>query len=267
MLNTNEVAGKVAPLARAGFSAKCIVYCLLGILVFMAAFRLNGQSPSETDKEGVFSFVGRQTGGQVLLGIIALGLLCYSIWRIVQAITDTEDKGTKAKGIVIRLRYLFSGLVYGSLTFFIARRLFAQGGSGGNSKQGLVKEILQKPLGQWVVGILAVGIAAVGIYQIYYGLSEKYKNHVNKAVPSSHRKLLLTSGKIGYVARGVVWLVLGWFFLKAAYQSNSSQAGDSSQVFQFLSTVSYGSVLLAAMGVGLISYGIFNYVRARYEQF
>lgn len=267
MSSTGNVTKHISPLAQAGLIAKCFVYCLLGVLVIMAGFRVNGQAPSETDKEGVFDFVGKQVGGQIILGAIAVGLICYCTWRFIQAFADTENKGKDAEGIVQRGRYIFSGLVYAALTVFLVRRLLFHTGGGGNSKQNLTQAILEKPLGQWIVGIVALGIASVGIYQIYYGLSEKYKNHVQKSVTIKQQKLLLSSGKIGYVARGLVWMILGWIFLKAAYQSNSSKAGGSAEAFQFLSQVAYGSFLLAGLGVGLISYGIFNFVRARYENF
>jgi hypothetical protein len=75
------------------------------------------------------------------------------------------------------------------------------------------------------------------------------------------------AGKIGYVARGIVWLVIGWLFTKAAFHKNSSEAGDTSEAFGFLAEASYGSYLLAGVGLGLICYGIFNFIRVRYETF
>lgn len=267
MSSQQAVANKVTPLAQVGLIAKSIVYCLLGILVFMAAFHLNGQSPSETNKQGVFSFVQRQVGGKILLGLIAAGLMCYCAWRYIQAVLDTEKKGNSAKGLLTRGRYFLSGLLYSALTFYLTKQLFTGRGDNGNSKQSMVEWILEKPLGQWIIGFVAIGFVGVGLYQVYYGLSEKYKQHVDKTVEVKQQRLLLLSGKIGYVARGLVWMVLGWIFFKVAYQSNASSVGGSSEAFQFLSEVSYGSYVLAAVGIGLICFGVFNSVRARYETF
>ncbi len=76
---------------------------------------------------------------------------------------------------------------------------------------------------------------------------------------------MIKAGKIGYVARGIVWIIIGYLFLKAAMQSNPSQAGGSGSAFSFLENSSYGSFLLGAVAVGLICYGIFMFMRARHQ--
>jgi hypothetical protein len=264
MAATTFLTSNIKPIAQAGLTAKGVVYWLLGLLTFMAAFHINGQSVNETDKDGVFDFVNRQAGGQVLLAIIALGLICYCIWRGIQTFGDTEGKGKDGKGIAARARYLFSGLVYGYLAFHVLQLLLSASSGSGDSKQGVAKELLSKPLGQWLVGIAAVTLLGIGIYQVYYGLSEKYRKHVDKA-GGKHTKILLGAGKVGYVARGAVWLLLSFLFFKAAIHANSSEAGDTSKAFGFLESTAYGSYLLAAVGLGLICYGTFNFIRARYE--
>ncbi len=267
MSAVKKVNSYTKQIAQTGLIAKGIVYCLLGLLAFMAAFHINGQSADNTDKAGVFDFVLKQTGGQIVLGIIAAGLLCYTLWRFIQAFADKDHKGSDAKGIATRARYLFSGLVYGYLAVNAGKLLLDKSSGSGDNKQNLTQELLTKPFGQWLVGIVAAILLGVGVYQIYYGLSEKYRKHTQKAGHSTGKEILLSAGKIGYTARGVVWILLAWLFLKAALNANSSEAGDTSKALAFLSEATYGSYLLAAVGMGLICYGTFNFVRARYEKF
>ncbi|WP_439883047.1 DUF1206 domain-containing protein [Pontibacter sp. MBLB2868] len=254
--------------ARFGLTAKGVVYCLVGILAFMAAFELGGSSEQGSDKKGVFQFIENQPFGKWLLGLVALGLACYAIWRFIQGFMDTEDNGTDAKGIGKRIRYIFSGIVYGGLAYLAAKMVFgtsSSGGSGG-SRETLASELLKQPFGQWLAGIVAIGIIATGIYQIYYGLSDKYKKKVRHAgLKHDIEEKMIQMGKIGYVARGVVWIVIGYLFLKAAMQSNPEKAGGSGSAFQFLESSSYGSYLLGAVAIGLVFYGIFMFMRAKYQ--
>ena len=261
-----KTAGWVKPLAITGLVSKGLVYCLLGILAFMAAFEINGQKDDKADKEGVFEFVQERTGGNLILALIAIGLFCYSAWRFMEAIRNHNGK---KKSIGKRLRYLFSGLIYLSLAAFAVKMLSGKKNKqGSNDTQDMVAELLDKPFGQWLVVITALSIAAVGFYQAYYGIAEKYKKHLGGlGSGAGSGKLLLRSGKIGYVSRALVWLLIAFLLLKAAVHSNSKEAGNSGNAFQFLENSPFGSYLLGLLAVGLICYGVFNFIRARYDRF
>ncbi len=56
-----------------GYAAKGIVYAITGILTYMAAFNMGGQ---QTGSKRVMYFLEKQFFGNVLLTLIALGLLC-----------------------------------------------------------------------------------------------------------------------------------------------------------------------------------------------
>lgn len=262
MVNTTTLTKYTA---KAGLTAKGVVYCLLGLLAFMAGFNINGQSTDNADKEGVFDFVHSQSGGKIILTIIALGLICYCVWRIIQVFSksDTEKKKQAAK----KARYTFSALSYGFLAFSIIKKVCSADSGSGDSREGMVEKVLNQPFGQWLIGIVALVFVIVGVYQVYYGLSEKYKKHVDETSIDNNKTALLTSGKIGYTSRGIVWLLIAWLFVKAAINSNSDSAGSTSKALSFLQEAPYGPYLLAVVALGLVCYGTFNFIRARYERF
>ena len=103
----------IVPLARFGFAAKGVVYMIIGVLAVLAAFGDRGEQT--TDSRGALQEVLTQPFGQVLLGVIAVGLFGYAAWRFVQAIFDTENKGSDAKGIFTRIGYAGIGVLYASL--------------------------------------------------------------------------------------------------------------------------------------------------------
>ncbi|GAA4447394.1 DUF1206 domain-containing protein [Nibrella saemangeumensis] len=254
--------------ARFGLTAKGIVYCLVGILAFMAAFELGGNSEQNLNKQGIFQFILEQPFGQVLLALVAVGLICYALWRLTQAFMDTERKGTDAKGIARRIGYAFSGLVYGTLAFYAVKMVLgsSSGSGGGNSRQTLARKLLEQPFGQWLAGAVALGIIGIGIYQIYRAYSGKYLKKIQSSrLPTDKQHLLIQTGKVGYTARGIVWGIIGFLFMKAAINANAQEAGGSSSAFAFLENSSYGSFLLGAVAIGLLCYGIFMFVRAKAE--
>jgi hypothetical protein len=265
LLSTPSQRQWIEGAARTGLVAKGIVYSLIGILTFMAAFEL-GTGDDKGGKSQALKWLQEQPFGQVLLGLTAIGLLCYSIWRFVEAFLDTEDKGSDTKGLLVRGRYAFSGLMYGASTYYAAKLLLGvAGGEGSDTRETIAQKLLEQPFGQWLVGIVAVGVMAVGVYQIYYSISDKHRKKINESkVDNRVKETLLRTGKVGYIARGIVWLLIGYLFLKAAIQSDSSEAGGSDSAFSFLEQ-EYGSWILGVVALGLLCYGIFMFVRARYQ--
>ena len=255
----------IRKIAIAGLIAKGIVYVLLGIFGIMAAFEIGGQSNNDANKAGVFGSIKEFPGGVLLLALLAGGLICYSIWRGVQTFANNRQEETNWTK---KLRHFLSGLVYLSFAITAIQMIFHDTADKKDKNQVLVSQMLDHSYGQWLIGLAALILAAIGIHQIYYGLSEKYRKHVQQL--NLHAKgysLMLRSGKIGYISRGIVWIVIAYLLLQAALHKNSSEAGDMGKAFGFIENSSFGSYLLAALGLGLTAYGIFNFVRARYETF
>ena len=92
-------------LAQFGLLSKGVVYVLLGALAFMAAFELGGTSETDASQSGAFEAVQGASGGTILLAVLTLGLVCYCLWRFIQAFSNGEDKKwTK------RIRYFLAAL-------------------------------------------------------------------------------------------------------------------------------------------------------------
>jgi hypothetical protein len=250
------------PIARIGLVAKGIIYLVLGCLAFMAAFEIGGQEDTAANRKGVFHAIKEAPGGLWLLILLSAGLICYSVWRGIEALSKNNQlKWSK------RLRYLFSGLTYLSVAYTAIRIIGHTSGESGDANQHLATRLMQTMYGQWLLGLLALVMAGTGIYQLWYGLSEKYKKHVQQLGQRAATSMLLYSGKIGYVARGVVWLLIAYLLLQAALHANANEAGDSGKAFLFIENTRFGSYLLGIIGIGLMAYGFFSFIRARYESF
>jgi uncharacterized membrane protein YidH (DUF202 family) len=235
----------------------------------MSAFHIRGQKSENADQTGAFKFIEEQPAGKVILLIVAIGLLCYSIYRFLQTFLDTENKGTKVGGIAKRFTYFFSGVTY-LFVSILAFKIFLdkKDDGGGSAKKDAISQLLQEEYGKWILIVAALIIAGIGIYQIWYGNSEKYRKHIDtQKLNVKASRHLLRAGKVGFIARGIVWLVISFLFYKATMNGEPSQAGSTSSAFSFIQDISYGNYLLAALGLGLILYGVFNFVRAACEKF
>lgn len=250
-------------LARFGFAAKGIVYGLMGLLALLAATGLQGGKT--TDKQEAVHTLQDLPGGPILLGLIALGLLGYIVWRLVQAVRDTEDKGSDAKGIARRVGYAASGLVYAGLAWYAAKLAMssASGSGGASTRQTLTGKVLSWPGGEWIIVLVGLATIGVGLYQMYQAYSGRFHKHVKGSdIPSGQQDKVYRLGQIGYTARGIVLGITGYFFVQAGMQSRASATGDTEQAFDLLASM--GPSVLGIVALGLMAYGLYMLVQAKY---
>jgi len=256
----------IRKIARVGMFAKGVVYVILGVLTAMYAFGSGGQ---KAGKDSALQFVYSQPFGKILLAILAAGLICYVVWRFIQAFRDPENKGEDKSGIGTRIGYAASGVLYGVIAFEAIRMLFSSGGSGGggSQKETIVQMLLGQPFGQILVGIVAAVFFGKAAYQIYRAISGKFAKKVQDSELDYRVKdILRKAGYVGYIARGIVIGIIGYMFLRAAIEANPNEAGGTKQAFDFIqSSSTWGTILLGIIAIGLACYGVFMFVKARYR--
>jgi hypothetical protein len=265
-----HVSAGIKNMARLGHIAKGIVYCLAGTLTAMAAFGLGGE---KTDQKDVFVFVRDQPFGKVLLLLITAGLACFVVWRVAQAIKDPghrHDK-TSPKRIGARLGYAWSGLIYTGFAVAAAKIALGNGhetdsgGIGSNSQDSVVAGLHKMPFGLFVLYAIALGLAVFGLFQIYRAVSGSFmKNIKQTSVAPVKQTFYKRAGQLGYMARGIVFIVVGFLFYRAVSARRSVKTADTEGVYNFLETIPFGSWLLGLVAIGLVAYGIFMFVRAKY---
>lgn len=247
-------------LARLGYGARGIVYGIIGVFAALAATGGGGRT---TDTKGALATLLEQPFGKVLLAIVALGLVGYSAWRLVQSLRDVDGHGSDAKGLAIRGGLLVSAISYAALALFAVQLLLGTGG-GGSSRQDWTARLLAQPAGQWLVGAVGVAVAGAGIAQLIKGWTRRYRRHLK--APAQRMRWIDPISRYGLLARGVVFLIIGGFFMVAAYQADPSEAGGLAQALRALQQQPYGSYLLLAVALGLLAFAVYSFVEAAYRR-
>lgn len=274
----NQAAHHASPwvewLARLGYAAKGVVYVLIGVIAVDAALTA-GSGDQATGGSGALQSIADESWGQIVLGIIAVGLFGYVLWRLVQSLLDPEHKGTDMKGVATRIGYFISGALYATLALEAARLALGSGGGGGGGTGGSgggssashwTSRVFELPMGVWLVGAAGVGIFIFGLYELYKAWTTDFSDRLHiEEIDYHKRQWIQRAGRAGLAARGVVFLLSGVFVVRAALQYDASEAQGLEGALQALERQPYGPWLLGLVALGLIGYGLFQLVKARYR--
>jgi hypothetical protein len=258
-----EAAPWVERLARAGYLARGVVYLVVALLAARAA--LEHRRPAGT--RGAFMEMLRQPLGRAILGVLAVGLLGYAAWRLVQAVLDPERKGTKLKALGKRASYLFTSVVYVGMAAAAAR--LALGGPPQHDQTSAgrwVAPLMRNPLGRWAVLAAGVWIAAYGLWLLYRSVAKEPEKRLDLSrVPPGTQRALKAAGRAGVAARGVVFGVVGGWVVLAAWHARPGEAKMPAGALESVREQPHGRWLLVLVAIGLGAFGCFEIVKARYR--
>lgn len=245
--------GGLEGLTRVGFAARGILYIIIGYVAL--------RTGAAADNGDALNML-RSGAGQFALGLMAIGFLAYGLWRLSEAMIDTEGHGADAKGIAIRLGGAVSGLIHVALSVYSARLAAgdgaqAQSGNGGASEGA--SAALNLPGGEALLTVAAIAIVAAGLFQLVKAAKLGFLKHLDPAI--ARKAWIAWTGRAGYAARGVVFVIVGWFLWSAARHASAAEAAGTGEAMAALP-----AGLRALVATGFVLFGVFSIVEARYRK-
>lgn len=254
-------ASRIEQAARFGYGARGLVHIVIGALALLAAI---GSGGATTDSGGALQTLLAQPLGAFILAFVALGLLAFAAWRLIEATTDAEDRGSDAKGLTLRAAHIVSGLIYIGLAVSAASLVIGSGGGEGDGTRDWTAWLMAQPLGRWLTGLAGLIVVGAGIGML--GTAWKASFRKRLACDAGHERWIIPLGRAGYAARGITLAIIGIFVVTAAYTVDPSQARGLGGALRELQQQPYGWALLAMVALGLTAFGIFGFVQARFRR-
>lgn len=248
-------------LARAGLVSRGVVYLVIGVLAVKLALGDGGKATNQT---GALKTIGSQSFGEALLVLVAIGLAGYALWRLTRAAVghgaEQRDSGSD------RVAALASGIAYGILCV-TAVKIVADAGAGSGTPKEATGGVLDWTGGTVLVAIAGAIMIGVAAYQAYKGLARKFLEDAKTGEMSPGvRKGYTALGVFGHVARAVVFALVGYGLIKAAVDYDPQEAIGLDGALRELANASYGPAVLGIVAVGLVGFGFYSIVDARYRK-
>jgi hypothetical protein len=260
--------GWYAWVARGGLVAKGLSYAVVGAIAIQVAVGERGRA---TSREGALATIAEGGLGKVLLALLAVGFAAYALWRFVSAYAereDDDDASDKAKNWGKRAGYVGRGLIYAALTYSAVKIVAGSGPGQSQSREAKTTTagVFDWPGGRWLIGLIGLAIIGAGVWNAFRGVTKKFEEKWRTGEMSrTERRWGGRVGMAGHLARGVVFTLIGIFLTRAALEYDAREAIGLDGALQKLAQASYGPVLLGVTAVGLICYGLYCLVDARYR--
>lgn len=247
-------------LIRLGYLSKGLVYVLVGVLAIRVAAGLRGGRL--TDHDGALYLILRQPLGNTLLFLIAAGLLTYAAWRIAGAVLGKQAHAFR--GPLDRALTVIRALVYAAVGWKALKLTLGIFG-GDTGADELVREALGWPFGEWFVIAAALGVAWYGLLEIRSALNGRLEEDLD--APALRYRIgewALNVARAGVGARGVILVLFGYGIVHAALTHDPRDAEGMGRSLVILNGLPQGALLLGATAAGLMAYGVYQLLHARY---
>jgi hypothetical protein len=250
-------------LERLGYVVRGVLYAVMGFLALRIALAQSGGKA--TDLSGSLVWLIGNPLGKLVLIVVVIGLSAYSLWGFIRAIYDPLRRGRDASGYAARLGFVSSALSYAAIVIFALQILGGSGVTSGDSTQKTIASVLLQPGGGWMTVIIGAVAILIGFGQFLEAYRATFKKDLKGSeMSASEKNVAVWLGRFGMFARGVTFLVIGWFLVQAGIHHDAGQVRGFGGAFLFLLSQPYGRWLVGLIALGFIALGLHSLACARW---
>lgn len=274
-MNADQASAKVDEVGRAGREARdsdvlehavrvgLLAYGTVHLLIaWLGAQLAFGDRSGSASGTGALSELAQKPFGQLMLWVVGLGFFALVIWQALEALFGYRD----LEGLHRLARRLGSTgrvVVYAALG--VSALKIALGSGSSQNTDTLTARLMAMPLGTLLVGLVGLLIVSIGVGHGYIAFSEGFRDHLDVGGDTGRSgKLYVGLAKIGYVSKGIAFVVVGGLFGYAALTHDPKKSGGLDQALQTILEQPFGAPLLVLVALGLACFGLFCFAWARH---
>lgn len=246
--------------ARIGLTARALVYLVIGLL----GLSLASGNRAELDQKGALRELLERPLGTALVLLCAVGFAGYAVWRFTEVVGGPVGDGDSATA---RAKSFARGVIYSVLAFTAVTVLLGSRTTQGGQQRSLVATALGWPGGMVIVLLVGIGVALAGVALVIEGWRRTFLKYLDHSdMNDSTRKLARWTGTVGSIARGLVVVLIGVLLAFAALTGDEKDATGMDGALKSLRDLPAGNVLLILASLGLLIFGVYGLVEARYRR-
>lgn len=240
--------------ARLGYGVMGLLHLLIAWIALRVAW---GKGGGSADQSGALATIAGTAGGLVLLWVAVVGFVLLAVWQLSVAVTGgREGKASE------RLAAGGKAVMYAAVGWSAFKFTAHKGSSSSSSTKDFTATLMEHSGGRLLVGLIGLAVLGGGGFFVWKGWTEKFLEDLQKH-PGAW---VVQAGRVGYIAKGVAYGVVGLLFLVAAVHRSPGRATGLDGALRSLREQPLGQWLLSAVALGLAAFGVYCFARARYEK-
>lgn len=250
--------------ARVGLIAYGVIHILISWLALQLAW---GTSSSKSaDPSGAFRTLADQPLGNILLWLVAVGLVALALWQGSEAIWGYRNR-EGAKRTRMQATSWAKAIIYVALAVGAASVALGSGSSSSQSQQQATSGVLAWPAGHAIVVVVGLVIVGVGVAGVVKGVRSSFSEEIETSSMSPGvRNGVARLGQVGYIAKGVALGLVGGLLGYAALTYDQQEAPGLDGALQTILAQPFGRFLLTTVAIGFLAFGLFAMLQSRYRR-
>ena len=240
--------------ARLGYVTVGLIHLLIAWIALKVAWGIGGGS-KKADTSGALQTLASTSTGVVALWICVVGFFLLAVWQLLEAALHHGEASDRLKAAAKGVTYLF----FAWSTFKVG-----QGASSSAEQQteDFTAGLMGNPGGRLLVAVVGLVVLGIAGYHVYKGWTKKFLEDLRE----HPGQWAVTAGRIGYIAKGIALVVVGFFFLVAAWQADPDKAQGLDGALKTVKDQPFGPFLLTLVAAGIAAYGVYSFARSRYAR-
>ena len=247
--------------ARAGYVAAGLLHVMIGVIALRVATGGSGSA----DQSGAVAALAGSPGGTVLLWACFLGCAALAVFLFSEIFFGATQRSDRDR-LKHRVKMGGQAVVYGAIGAVFGTYALGGTSDSSGSTQSLSARLMAHPAGTVLLIVVGLGLVVAGAFFVHRGVTRSFRENLKRLPPGTAGRAVLWLGTAGYAAKGVALAVLGVLVVVATVRSDPEQSSGLDGALKALQEQPFGAWILGAVALGLICYGVFMVVRARYQR-